>query len=61
MITRLAFISILHCAIYTRYWYPLNLMEKTQCLQQTVMKNVNDVDRKTTVVYFNQLSGAERT
>ena len=27
-------ISSLHCAIDTRYWYRLNLIEKTQCLQQ---------------------------
>ena len=27
-------ISSLHFAIDTRYWYQLNLMEKTQCLQQ---------------------------
>ena len=33
-------ISILLCAIYTCYWYPLNLMEKTQCLQQ-VKKDYN--------------------
>ena len=28
-----SFISSLHCAIDTRYWYQLNLMKKTQCLQ----------------------------
>ena len=27
------FISCLHCAIDTSYWFQLNPMEKTQCLQ----------------------------
>ena len=28
------FVSSFHCVIGTRYWYQLNLMEETQCLQQ---------------------------
>ena len=33
-VLKYSIISSLHCAIDTRYWYQLNLMEKTQCLQQ---------------------------
>ena len=28
------FVSRFHCVIGTRYWYQLNLIEKTKCLQQ---------------------------
>ena len=33
------FTSCLHCAIDTRYWYQLNPMEKTQCLQYYYMSD----------------------